>query len=179
MNDILIVMIGYIISFLFGVGLLWFFMSDFMTAFLKVKASRGKLILVKLRSSVRDYYRVGKLDDEMLVFKDDNKNTRRINMHKAALYRTLNVNCVDIDEESNCMISRDYEVLNGHDAKKINNLFVRALTKPQTLSKTDQIIMFMLGAAILGILLTLFFVYNIMTGLDELALQAVSNVGEV
>lgn len=180
MNEILIVMAGYLLSFVFGVGILWFFQASFFLTFLRVKASRGKLIIVKVRSPVHDYYRPGEVDsDGLLKFKDMDGETLHFNWTNKALYRTLNVNAVDVDLESGVLIGRDYELYNGYDPKKFSDKLKRALQKPGEL-KTEQRILFFLVIASAGLSgLALFILFGLQTDIALLIDRVPTLVGEV
>lgn len=165
----------YILSFGLGIGLIWFFTGDFLSSFLKVKSSRGKFVLVKVRGNVTDYYRVGKIVDGMLKYKDSVKESKTLTWNSLGLYRSMNVNCVDVDEESNNIASRDYSFVSGHDAKKTDDLMQRCLYKPSMLNTEQKIILGLLIVAVAGIGLVGFLVFGISADVD----QCVSGVGNV
>jgi len=179
MEDFLIVLGGYIFCFILGVGLVGFLQKGFFLAFFKVKASRGTKILIKVRDSLRDYYRAGEVKDELLSFKDLDKKEVKIKMYKSALYRTLNVNAVDYDSESGNLISRDYTILGGHDPKKFNNLLVRALTGPKTMNNEERIQLFiLLGIGAICVFIA-FMVFGMSSEVTECVARIPQIVGEI
>jgi len=135
----------------FLMGLL---LKGFLTKYFKVRASFGRLCLVKVRAVNRDYYVTGRIEeDSMLVFKNLKKEEKRLSLQsRNVFYRCLNINWIDVSEEKNAItvpsttekdkfntktkttykiISVDYDAVTGFDAIKYNNLYVRALTQPQ------------------------------------------------
>lgn len=178
MSDFIFIFIGYLGTFLIALFLVNFFQKGFFIPFFRVKASRGKLVLVKVRSDLEDYFRVGEVNDGILTFKDAKKEERKVAIGKTVFYKTLNVNCVDIDEEANAPVTRDYNIVNGHDAKKFTNLLKRALTKPKEMDNQEKIIMALLFVIVGGVALTAFLVFGITTEIDQ-CINAASSVGEI
>lgn len=175
MSEFLIVLGGYIFCFVLGVGLISFLQKDFFMSFFAVKASRGSKILIRVRDSLRDYYRAGLVKDELLTFKDLDKQEVKIKMHKTALYRTLNMNAVDYDSESGNLISRDYTILSGHDPKKYNNLLTRALTGPKTMNNEERIQLFLL----FGIGAICIFIAFLVFGMSNEVTECIARIPEV
>lgn len=169
MNEFLIVTIGYALSFGMGVGLLWFFQSTFFLSFLKVKASRGKKILVKVRSPIQDYYTAGEVDsDGLLRFKDLDGEELYLDYTNKALYRTLNVNAVDVDMEAKTLVGRDFQHYSGYDPKKFTQKLKRALQKPGELKTEERILLILVVVAAGLSAFTLFLVFNMSTQVDLL-----------
>src|SRR6056297_2377100 len=116
--------------FFFGLN---FIMGGLLGPFLKVKMSRGRKILVRVRNPVQDYFRAGEINENFLMFKDRSKNNRRIPMKTGCVYRAATVYWIDADDEKNSLFKRETsESVSGFDAVKIDNLLVRALTSPRS-----------------------------------------------
>lgn len=109
----------------------WFLRGFFMT-FMKVKASQGKFLMVKVRSKLRDYYAKGFVIEGTMRFKDSKKNDRTIILPKdvAFIYRSLGVYWVDVDEDKNCVYTLDGRGVSGFDAEKFDDIIQKALAKP-------------------------------------------------
>ena len=113
-----------------------FLMGGLFSAFMSVKMSRGKKLLVRVLHPVQSYFVVGKLDEGFLVFKDRTKNIRRITFMSNCIDRAATVYWTTVDDEKNCMVQRmDGLAVDGHDAVKYDNLYVRALYKPNVMNE--------------------------------------------
>lgn len=155
MNDFIYYVIsGFVlmilpVAFIGGVWLRGFFMP-----YIKVKASAGKRVLVKIRTILRDYYAVGEIIDGSLKFKSANKNSRTLILptDKPTIYKSFNVNCIDVDEEKNCIYTLDAKGVSGYDAEKYDDLILRALLKPALHSQMLKIIVVLIVLIIIGII---------------------------
>ena len=58
MDNLLATIIGYTVIIFIAFALMWFLQRGFFMQFLKVRSSRGNLILCKIRGKTRDYYTV-------------------------------------------------------------------------------------------------------------------------
>jgi hypothetical protein len=175
MNEVLQQMIYYIASYL-AVILIGFFLINFMsngffTKFFIVKGSRGKKVLLKIHSVTDVYFVPGRFEESMLLFKDRAGNKKRISAKRNCVYRAMGVNCVEIDESTNAIITKNFEAIEGHDAAKTDNLIVRAIELPAQEDKREKIMMLLIvGIAILCLAIA-FIVYN-----NYSALQSLSNI---
>lgn len=160
MHPVFLQAIYYGVVFVLVLFLVSFLERGFFWKFLKVRVSFGRLIMVKIRSLNRDYFAVGKMQEGFLLFKTP-EGYKRISLeNREAFYRCLGANWLDIDEKTNNVSNTDYKVLEGYDAIKYNNLYLRALYKPTIAETKEKII---LGAIIimgLIIVAVAFFVYN-------------------
>lgn len=132
------------------------FQRGFFVTYFKVRTSFGKYVMVKVRSSLRDYFVKGWVDEGFLLYEKKRswreKDIIRLNIPKDAqvFYRSLAVQWVDVDDEKNAICQTNYGVVSGYDAIKNNNLHVRALTRPVVNSSMDKIFLFLL--VIIGII---------------------------
>lgn len=144
---VLMLLLVFAISFLF---------RGFFFKYLKVKASFGKLVLVKMRSTLRDYFAVGKVEEGMLIFKfNEDVKSIPVDMKTNPFYRCLGVSWVDLEEETNAICKTDYSGVPGWDPIKINNLLVRALTRPTVNSGKENLMIILVGLAIIGIIVVI------------------------
>jgi hypothetical protein len=121
--------------------------------FFKVKASRGKKILVRVRNPVQDYFRAGEVIENHLIFKDREKDTRRIPMEYGVVSRAATIFWCEVDDEKNCFFKReDAKAVQTYDAKKTDSLLVRALYKP---ALEDNFTKAILLLVIVGLLFTI------------------------
>lgn len=145
MNPILLKALELFIPLVMGILLVaWFFRGLFLT-FFRVKYSRGKYLIVKVRDLIRPYYKIGYIDDgEWLVFKDKKKEQKRILIKsKSSIYRDLGVEWIEVDPEKNVLVEwgEIFKAVEGHDANKTDSLLTRALYKPSLVDQKLKIIL--------------------------------------
>jgi len=130
---------------------LGFIQKGFLFRFIKVRASFGKLVLVKIREINQDDYRIGEIEEGYLIYTTKGKNKKRIKIprDKTAIYKSMGVNFIDVDNEKNAICYVDYEAVCGFDAEKNNDLLTRALYKPKIADNKDKL---MLGLLIILII---------------------------
>jgi len=130
----------------FVVGVL---QKGFFLNYVRVRLSFGRFILVKMRAKHRDYFRVARISDNFIIFKDleEKGKNRRISLKgkENPFYRCLNVLWIDIDEEKNTIIiPKTNEEVSGFDAKKSDDLYTRAISRPSVDDKNKKIILWLL-----------------------------------
>jgi len=154
---------SYAMVILFGFLLMNFLSNGFLFTFLVVKASRGRKLMVKVRTPLEDYYKAGRILDNDLVFKDREKINRRITLPKEmpAIYRSMNLNFVDVDEETNTIVTKDYSIVSGHDAVKTDHLLTRALNQPVVDDKFQKIILIACIASAAASVMAVFWVMRV------------------
>lgn len=134
-----------------------FIFQGFFWKYIKVRTSFGKLLLVKIRAINRDFWEVGQIEENFLVFKSHKEEKRIALDSNAPFYRLMHITVIDVKESDNSIIKTTGENVTGFDASKFSNLFVRALYKP-TLNNNAQRIMFVLiiatilAVAVVGII---------------------------
>jgi len=141
MNPIIAMTLGYV-----GVVALAFLVINFLSAgflmiFMRVKGARGKKIMTNVFAVNRNYCREGIVDNGFYIFKDANKHEKRLKIPKNinVFYRFLNITWVNVDEERNVFITPDGKEVNGFDAEKYNNLYLRTLYAPALMDPKQQL----------------------------------------
>jgi hypothetical protein len=141
MNEIIAMTLGYM-----GVVVLAFVVINFLTAgflkiFMNVKGARGKKIMTNIYALNRNYAKTGIVDNGWYVYTDANKHEKRMKIPKNSniFYRFLNITWVNVDEEKNVFISPDGHEINGFDAEKYNNLYLRTLYRPNLMDPKTQL----------------------------------------
>ena len=160
--------LGYLMSTLIGIAIIGFLQRGFFIPYLRVRSSLGKFVLVKIRAVNRWYYDVGKLDQSDLVFGKKKERKRINNVKDIHFYRSLGITWVNIDEETNAILTPDLKGVTGFDAEKQESLLVRALFKPSLEDHRNKIIMVLILAAILAAGLSAYFSYNILNEMGAL-----------
>ncbi len=140
-GDLLVQAGYYFIVMLITIGLMGIIQKGFFWPYIKVRASFGRLVLVKLRAINIDYFRAGRIDAGFLVFKDG-KDEKRIHIDKpSTIYRSVGgTNWIDVDAESSSIMEPDLTGVTGFDAEKYQNLYIRALTRPAITDNKDKIL---------------------------------------
>lgn len=145
--------------------------NGFFWKYLRVRMSFGKFILVKIRAVNRDHYAVGSIDEGFLVYKS-NGEVKRISLEDSSgFYKSISVSWIDVDEKKNCVCKADYSVVDGFDAVKFNDLYVRCLYKPVISSSQEKIVLGLLIICVIGILVLGIVIYKLdarITGLQNI-----------
>lgn len=143
---------NYVVIFLAGIGLLFFFLKSFLPAWFEVRRSAGNKVLVHVANPLMDYYKAGRVDNGFLYYKArkriDNPDPNRmlyVGDIKGFSYKAFGVNVVDVDDIKNCVWNRygsstvsDKGVTSNYDAVSTNNVEAydeaqyTALHKPST-----------------------------------------------
>lgn len=157
-----------------------FLSAGFLFKWFRVKSSRGALILMKIRTLNQDYFSVGKLEDGFLVWKDKKKSQKRLaitNKDQGAIYKSMGVSVIDIDDEKNAFQVHDWSKVSGFDAEKFEDLYKRALYKPALLDKNTQMIL--IGVIVIGLLVAGGFYLTYQWHQEVLqAIQTLHNIGQ-
>lgn len=163
MNPLFWQIINNAIILFIAIAIISFSQRGFFWKFIRVKLSFGKFILCKVRAINRDYYKIGRIVEGFLIYKVDRNNHKRIAINDSSVfYRSLGTTWVDIDDSKNAMVKPDYSTVDGFDAVKYNDLYIRALYKPQIneVERYFKIIIFVLIIAIIVSAVNTFFSYN-------------------
>jgi hypothetical protein len=140
LNPIIAQTLGYMGVVLLAFLVINFLMAGFLRTFMSVKGSRGKKIMTNIYALNRNYGQPGIVDNGFYVYKDGNGHEKRLKIPKDnVFYRFLNITWVNVDEEKNVFISPDGHEINGFDAEKYNNLYLRTLYRPSILDPKMQV----------------------------------------
>lgn len=176
-NDIIVQWGAYLVVGLGVVGIIARFQGGFFGAWLKVRLSMEKLVLVKVKGELRDYFKPGTIESGFLVFRDIRKDTRRLAIKKntPCFYRAAGVNTVDVSDQLNAVLTVNLEGVTGFDAVMFEDLYVRAWNKPQIIDDKTKLIIAALVIMLLILGFMAFFMYNL--GLKIDGLSVASSVG--
>ena len=180
LKEMMLIGASYLGIILIGFALMNFLTGGFLITFLRVKASRGKKVLVKVKSVTDSYYKIGKVSEKTLTYRArDQKENKKIPVPDGEIfYRSMSVWGCDVDEENNSFITPKGEIVATYDAEKYDQLITRALYKPTLMDKNEKIMLLMIGAVILGIVITVFFVKGIDDNMISL-LEQVARLNEI
>jgi len=124
----------YVISvsiLLFGL----FFILNHMTqgilfAWFKVKASRGKKVLVELSTQVGHYFVAGEIDDKVVNYTYKKKDKRVSIENQNCLFNILGVVGVWVDDSAAIVIIPSSGAAAKYDSEALDNLLKRAIMAP-------------------------------------------------
>ena len=144
--------------------------------YIKVKASRGRKVMVRVLSPVTDYLEVGTLAEGMVNYKDrsissGNKARKNVSVPDGGISRLLGINWVAVDEKLNAVLMPDFKGVDGFDAERHNNLNLRALYRPPLIDTQQRIIL--IGVIILFVCLVIIYIklnsiQEVITGLNTI-----------
>jgi len=177
-NAVLLQAVYYGITMIIMLLVVGFFQRGLFWKYVRVRMSFGKLLMVKLKTVLRDHFAVGRVEDGFLIFKLRGE-TLRLSIDDAdAIYRCVAINWVDVDEQKNAIMRANYVAVSGFDGRKYDNLIVRALTRPIIGDMRERIMIILLVVAILaslGALVVSFQNYDALGKIGPVIAEAVKN----
>lgn len=153
LSEVLMTVASYVGVFVITLVAINWLLGGLFKPYIRVRGSRGKLVLVKVKNIVADYFVTGKIEERFLLFKDRKKEWRRIVIpaEERSIYRSMAVSCVDVDDEKNAVITYSNKLVAGFDAVKYNDMYTRALCKPNLVDNKTLIIIILLVVVIIGL----------------------------
>lgn len=147
-------------------------LRGFFWKYLRVRTSFGRLVLVKVSSTLRDHFYKGWVEDGCLVY-ETKENIIRIVLpkDKPIFYRCLAVNWIDVDEEKHYIKSVDGTAIPGYDAATFSDLISRALMRPQPNNTKEKLIIFGALVVIILLLVTAYLSYMNYAQIKDLLIQ--------
>jgi hypothetical protein len=159
-KELILVVASYLGVFVLAIIIINWLLGGLFKPYIRVRGSRGRFVLVKVKNIVSDYYRVGQVDEKFLVFKDRKKQERRLALPIGAIYRSLNVSIIDVDDEKNTVINYNSDHVIGFDANKFSSLYERALMKPALVNRMDIIIIVLLVVVLVAVGVSIYYSYQ-------------------
>ena len=162
-KDILLYMASYV-----GIVLAFYFALSWMTkgmigTFLKVKMSKGKSVLTIVHSKTDVYYRVGGFDGTAFKYKTRTKTPKLLtDVDTDAVYQSMGVFCIDVDESTDNVYTREKKAVIGTNATTADNFVNRAIMSPEVEDPFKRMVILILGALVIAVLIMMFMQYNMM-----------------
>jgi hypothetical protein len=169
MYDLMLQVVAYAII-VFGSFLIYNFLSKgFLLTYIRVKASRGKNILVRVYTCIGKYYAIGVVKKDVLTYKQRNsKDIGTIDLEAAEILDEMGVKVVEIHETTGKVISKNWDAVNGQNIDKFDQLLVRALQGPRLQDKTKEMLMLILNVLqLIGIVFVGFLAFTISQTLQQ------------
>ena len=177
MNPVLLQLIQFMTAF-GGLIALFFVAMNFLTkgffaTYLRVKASQGRGVLVRVHSAVDLYYKYGKWEDGFLKFKNRGKEQKSIKVEEASfkrlIHHSMGVALIEVEEEANKILTTDWEVVKFTvDTGRLNTTLIRIKNRPVPKSKQEQILILLAVLSFLAILFLAFKLNNLEQIITEL-----------
>lgn len=138
-TDVFWIIGSYIVIIILIYVIFNFVTKGFISQYLKVKISRGKLILVKCYDVTDTFYKAGKVDSKRsLIVKDRNRKIHTFgNVNKDYLQRELGTNLMEVDLVKGIIIKRDFSEATAYDLTLTDDMVNRALMLPKL--KNDEV----------------------------------------
>ena len=171
-QELIYIVVSYAVVFIIPFFILAMYQGGFFGPYARVKASRGKKVLVKVRTLSSHYFRVGSIVEGTLIYKDRNKEQHTIPIvNDGCVYRMLGVTCLDTDEEKNMLYDHaKAREISGYDAVRYDQIIKRALQKPSLVNPNITIILLIvIIVALLGLGIFLFQNYKLQKTSIEIA----------
>lgn len=165
---------GFLLMLL-PLGLIAWFQAGFFTKWLKVRASRGRLSLVKIRNKLLDRWDYGEIKGDFLIY-GKGENKKRIALEDGQVYRCFGVTVLDTDETSNAVCSVDYKAVPGFVAEKFEDLYVRALFRPALDQDQNRILIIIAVVIIAGLAINAFLVWSVSQQISALGPATINSV---
>lgn len=171
-----------------GMLLINWLMNGFFFKFLKVKASRGRKIMVNVHTKIGNPIpTIGWIEGKVLRFHtpesraNDKKNPLRIPINdKNVFYRQYGIIFCNYDEATPCLMLPSLEGVKTWDPIKWNELYQRALNKPSPEPNKNIILIIILLGVLLCLVLSGVALYQITKVQGSInALQSVAQVAGV
>jgi len=146
-------------------------LRGFFWNYIKVRTSFGRLVLIKVRSPLRDYFVRGEVDEGFLIYKHKKETIRiALPVNEKIFYKALAVTWIDVDDERHAICQCDYTPVSGYDAIKNDHLHTRALMRPSINSNKEKLVLILLvivGVISLGAVILSYSSYAEITALKE------------
>ena len=104
MNEIYAMMIAGLVLVLLTLLVVNALTQGWLWAFIRVKASMGKKVLVEVMGATRSYFVLGFPAEGEVSYKDASKETKRASVNRGKFIRRWGVDCAFVDEETNGII---------------------------------------------------------------------------
>lgn len=163
LTAILIQTMYYAVVLFLSIGLVSLLLKSFFWKYVRVRLSFGRLLMLKIRTPVRDFFRVGSYEDGFIVFKHKQagqKKDLRVSVEdNKPFYKCLSVNWVDISSDGQ-VCKADYSTASGFDLEKYSNLYTRTLMRPSIGSNYEKVVVALLVILCIGVLVALYLGYS-------------------
>jgi len=150
MNDIFYFIISYSIIFFGTFALMDFLTSGLVMKFIIVKISMGRKVLIQIHGISRRYFRIGKIEENLLNYKDG-KIQKSLTPQKSDFTDFLGCKMVELDSATNGIVRADFSTVEGSDPTVFDTMLHRILTLKMMDANMIKIILILLVVVVLGL----------------------------
>jgi hypothetical protein len=165
-------MLNYMVAYTGVIVLIMFVLNvltqGFLVTYLRVKASRGKLILTRIASVTDTYYKAGKFEEDFFTYTTRNKEKKLIPLEdsdfKPYISQEMGVSVVHVDEPASKMFSVDFRkvaLIQEFDSGRTQSLLIRIKNRPASASNNPKLILLLLIGLAIGLLFVGWHILNI------------------
>jgi hypothetical protein len=145
-----------------GMMLINFLSNGFFGTFLRVKASRGKKVLVEVHAVTDVYYTAGSFNGKTLSYKTrgPKKKEKTLEVTQKQVFRKIGVFCVLTNEVNDNVIDIEFNAETGGDTETYDHLLKRVMMAPNIDDMKQKVMMMLLVLIMITNVITLFIVFN-------------------
>lgn len=120
-------------------------MRGMLICFIRVRASRGKKTMTKIHGVNEIYYKLGQFSGSSYSYKNrDGDQCLYAKIPHDAVFNTMGIQMIEIDEVNNCVWDRKGAIIQGNDPVAVDGLIKRALESPEKKDKLIKIVLFLI-----------------------------------
>lgn len=158
MEDMIATLIGYATVFFMTFFGLNFLTGGFILTYIRVKASRGRYVLVKLNTRTDTYFKIGEVEKENLIIqrrkskfwlKKKDVLTFTIPENIEPFWRALGVTWVEVEESKGTLVHRGQHI-GCYDVTTTDEYIDRALKKPSLEDKQKLLLIILVIVGLLA-----------------------------
>lgn len=168
LNEMYYFLISYILIIIIGFMLINFLSNGFFGTFLRIKASRGKKVLVEVHAITDVYFKAGKFDGTLLKYKTREKKNKALEVTAQQVFRKLGVFCVITDDVSDAVLDIEFKAHSGGDSETYDHLLKRVIMAPQIENMREKIILGLLVIILIAVVISTVLIFNASNQLTEL-----------
>lgn len=160
--------IGLVVVLLWGLNWL---SKGWLLTFIKVKSSKGKLILTIVHSVTDIYFKFGSFDGAAFKFKDREGKERIIAdvaNNDNVVFQTMGVYALNYDIVKDKLLTKTLQSQNEIDSSVTDALINRAIQAPQITDKKELIIILLTAMCLVGIVVACFLIADAKTAVTAL-----------
>lgn len=159
-TDIYYFTASYIIIILIGFFLINFLSNGFFGTFLRVKASRGKKVLIEVHAVTDVYYTSGKFEGQILKYMTRGKKEKSLSVIQQQVFRKIGVFCIITDEVNDNVLDIKFDAGQGGNTEDYDHLLKRVMMAPQLEDNTKKIMLGVLVLILVVCVITAVLVFN-------------------
>lgn len=167
-KDMIYFTMSYALIILIGFFLINFLSNGFFGTFLRVKASRGKKVLVEVHAVTDVYYTSGKFTGAILKYKTRGGKQKSLTVNQGQVLRKIGVFCVITDEVNDNVLDINFDAESGGNTEDYDHLLKRVMMAPQIEDNTKKIILGILVLILVVSVISVVLVFNAGNQLTQL-----------